>query len=150
MVNLFLVFSPTCPFRAREERVAMRTLLGQTFLQATWPWNSNTRLDSLWGADVFSAIFLAGETRAEKSVCSPQGRDEMKWQQVTLRQVKHWKGHGLLLKMWNDHISHSDRRDSTPPPNPSYTRTWKRWEYERTLERRLDNSFKTILHNTRT
>ena len=57
--------------------------------QATWPRNSNIRLDSLRGADVFSAIFLAGETRAEKSVCSPKARDQMKWQQVTLRQVKH-------------------------------------------------------------
>ena len=46
----------------------------------------------------------------------------MKWQKVTLRQVKHWKGHGLLLKMWNDHISYSDRRDSTPSPYPSSTR----------------------------
>ena len=37
------------------------------------------------GSRCFFNYVLAGETRTEKSVCSPQARDEMKWQQVTLR-----------------------------------------------------------------
>ena len=55
----------------------MRTLLGKKFPQATWPWNSNTRLDSLRGADSFLAIFW--QVKQEPKKVSALHRLETGW-----------------------------------------------------------------------